>query len=132
MTKEPELEVVVTEKPVTPTPEEDGPTTPSGKNRRRPRGSDDDDQDEDAAKRRDRDAHPAVVVHENVVRRAINLKTGEEEIEVLDAGELAVKSFSRSPAPNRRVGEPDDHNGQSWASFGEEAAAPDETSPLLA
>ena len=54
VTKEPELEVVVTEKPVTPTPEEDGPTTPSGKNRRRPRGSDDDPQDEDAAKRRDR------------------------------------------------------------------------------
>ena len=43
------------------------------------------------------------MVHENVVRRAINLKTGEEEIEVLDAGELAVKSFSRSPVPNRTV-----------------------------
>ena len=36
--------------------------TPRGKNRRRPRGSDD-DQDEAAAKRRDRGAHPAVVVH---------------------------------------------------------------------
>ena len=97
---EPELNVVVKEKPFTPTPEEDGPMTPRGKSRRRPRGSDD-DQDEAAAKRRDRGAHPSVVVHENVVRRAVNLETGEEEIEVLDAGELAIKRFSKRPARNR-------------------------------
>ena len=96
---EPEIEVVKA-KPFTPTPEEDGPTTPRGKNRRRSRGSDD-DQDEAAAKRRDRGAHPAVVVHENVVRRAVNLETGEEEIEVLDAGELAIERFSKRPARNR-------------------------------
>ena len=58
VTEEPEIKVVVTETPFTPTTEEDGPTTPSGKNRRRPRGSSDDDQDEKAAKRRDRGGSP--------------------------------------------------------------------------
>ena len=53
---EPEFDVVVKEKPFTPVPGEDGPTTPRGKNRRRPRGSDDGPQDEAAAKRRDRRA----------------------------------------------------------------------------
>ena len=51
----------------------------------------------------DRGAHPKVVVHENVVGRAVNLETGQEEIEVLDAGELAVERYSRSPARNRTV-----------------------------
>ena len=35
------------------------------------------------------------------MRRAVNLETGEEEIEVLDAGELAVARYSRGPARNR-------------------------------
>ena len=43
------------------------------------------------------------MVHENVVGRSVNLETGREEIEVLDAGELAVERFSRSPARNRIV-----------------------------
>ena len=46
---------------------------------------------------------PRVVVHENVVRRSVNLETGREEIEVLDAGELAVEHFSQRPARNRTV-----------------------------
>ena len=50
-------------------------------------------------KRRDRGAHPAVVVHENVVRRAVNLETGEEEIEVLDAGELAIERLFKASRP---------------------------------
>ena len=52
----------------------------------------------DVTPRRNQGAHPKVVVHENVVRRSVNLETGEEEIEVLDVGELAVERFSRSPA----------------------------------
>ena len=43
-------------------------------------------------------AHSKVGVHENVVRRSVNLEIGREEIEVLDAGELAVKRFSKRPA----------------------------------
>ena len=31
--------------------------------------------------------------------RSVNLETGREEIEVLDAGELAVERFSQRPAP---------------------------------
>ena len=57
----------------------------------------------DVTPRRDQGTHPKVVVHENVVRRSVNLETGEEEIEVLDAGELAAERFSRSPARNRTV-----------------------------
>ena len=134
VTEEPEIKVVVTETPFTPTTEEDGPTTPSGKNRRRPRGSSDDDQDEKAAKRRDRDAHPVVVVHENFVRRAVNLETGKEEIEIPGRRRDEDRPLLAEPRPqpNRPVGEPDDHNGQPGARFGETAEAPDETSPLLA
>ena len=43
------------------------------------------------------------MVPENVVRRSVNLETGQEEIEVLDAGELAVERFSKRPARNRIV-----------------------------
>ena len=43
------------------------------------------------------------MVHENVVRRSVNLKTGEELIEVVDAVELAVERFSKRPARNRTV-----------------------------
>ena len=46
-------------------------------------------------------AHSKVGVHENVVRRSVNLEIGREEIEVLDAGELAVERFSKRPARNR-------------------------------
>ena len=44
-----------------------------------------------------------VVVHENVVRHSVNLETGQEEIEVLATGELAVERFSRRSARNRTV-----------------------------
>ena len=43
------------------------------------------------------------MVHEKVVRPAGNMETGEEEIEVLDAGELAVERFSKRPTRNRTV-----------------------------
>ena len=43
------------------------------------------------------------MVHENVVRRSVNLETGKEEIEVLDAGDLAVERFLKRPARNRTV-----------------------------
>ena len=73
-------------------------------NRRRPRSPSDAPQDRvDATPRSDRAAHPRVVVHENVVRRSVNLETGQEEIEVLATGELAVERFSRRPARNRTV-----------------------------
>ena len=48
-------------------------------------------------------AHSKVVVHENVVRRSVNPETGRKEIEVLDAGDLAVERFSQRPARNRTV-----------------------------
>ena len=68
----------------------------------RPRLRSDTDQDsEDATPRSDRAAYPRVVVHENVVRRSVNLETGEEEIEVIDPGELAIERFSKRPARNR-------------------------------
>ena len=43
------------------------------------------------------------MVHENVVRRSVNLETGQEELEVLGAGELTVERFSKRPARNRIV-----------------------------
>ena len=43
------------------------------------------------------------MVHENVVRRSVNLETGQEEIEVVAAGEVAVERFSKRPARNRTV-----------------------------
>ena len=74
------------------------------RNRRRPRSPSDAPRDRvDATPRSDRAAHPRVVVHENVVRRSVNLETGQEEIEVLATGELAVERFSRRPARNRTV-----------------------------
>ena len=77
------------------------------KNRPRPRLRSDADQDsEDATPRSNRAAQPRVVVHENVVRRSVNLETGKEEIEVLDAGDLAVERFSQRPARNRTVSSP--------------------------
>ena len=102
---ETKLEIVT--KPFVPTPEEASPTktvTQLPKNRRRPRSSSDAPQDRvDATLRRDRGAHPKVVVPENVVPRSVNLVTGKEEIEVLDAGELAVERSSKRPARNRIV-----------------------------
>ncbi len=74
------------------------------KNRRRPRSPSDAPQDRvDATQRSDRAAHPRVMAHENVVRRSVNLETGKEEIEVLDAGDLAVERFLKRPARNRTV-----------------------------
>ena len=73
-------------------------------NRPRPRLRSDAPRDRvDATPPTDRAAHPRVVVHENVVRRSVNLETGQEEIEVLATGELAVERFSRRPARNRTV-----------------------------
>ena len=43
------------------------------------------------------------MVHENVVRCSIDLETGEELIEVVDAVELGVERFSKRPARNRTV-----------------------------
>ena len=91
--------------PFVATPEET--VTQPLKNRPRPRLRSDADQDsEDATPRSNRAAQPRVVVHENVVRRSVNLETGQEEIEVLDAGDLAVERFSQRPARNRTVSSP--------------------------
>ena len=91
--------------PFVATPEET--VTQPLKNRPRPRLCSDADQDsEDATPRSNRAAQPRVVVHENVVRRSVNLETGQEEIEVLDAGDLAVERFSQRPARNRTVSSP--------------------------
>ena len=102
---ETKLEIVT--EPFVPTPEEASPTktvTQLPKTRRRPRSSSDAPQDRvDATPRRDRGAHPKIVVPENVVPRSVNLVTGKEEIEVLDAGELAVERSSKRPARNRIV-----------------------------
>ena len=97
---------IVTE-PFVPTPEEASPAKivkQPLKNRRRPRSPSDTPQDRvDATPRSDRAAHPRVMVHENVVRRSVNLETGKEEIEVVAAGEVAVERFCRRPARNRTV-----------------------------
>ena len=102
---ETKLEIVT--EPLVLTPKEASPTTivkQPLKNRPRPRLRSDADQDSvDATPRRDRGAHPKVLVHENVVGRSVNLETGREEIEVLDAGDLAVERFSQRPARNRTV-----------------------------
>ena len=94
--------------PLVPTPEETAAppktVTQPLKNRRRPRSPSDAPQDRvDATQRSDRAAHPRVMAHENVVRRSVNLETGKEEIEVLDAGDLAVERFLKRPARNRTV-----------------------------
>ena len=118
---EPELDVVVKEKPFTPMPEEDGPTTPGGKNRRRPRGSDD-DQDEDAAKRRDRRA---------AFRQPGDRRGGDRGPGRRRAGGRALFAGSR-PQPQLSVGEQDDHDGRTGPRFDATAEAPQETSPVLA
>ena len=102
---ETKLEIVT--EPFVPTPEEASPAKivkQLPKNRRRPRSPSDTPQDRvDATPRSDRAAHPKVMVHENVVRRSVNLETGKEEIEVVAAGEVAVERFSKRPARNRTV-----------------------------
>ena len=104
-THDTKLEIVA--EPFVPTPKEAIPAKIVKqllKHRRLPRSPSDAPQGRvDATPRRDRGAHPKVVVHENVVRRSVNLETGKEEIEVLDAGVLAVERFSKRPARNRTV-----------------------------
>ena len=120
---EPELDVVVKEKPFTPMPEGGRPDDAQGQ--------------EIGGGLAETTTTPRTKTPRSegtVVRRSVNLETGEEEIEVLDAGELAVARYSRGPGPQPQlsVGEQDDHDGRTGPRFDATAEAPQETSPVLA
>ena len=71
------------------------------------------------------------MVHENVVRRSVNLETGQEELEVLGAGELTVERFSKRPARNRIVqSQRHYHGGRAGPSQHTTPAAAHETSSM--
>ena len=119
---EPEIEVVKA-KPFTPTPEEDGPTTPQGqespeasRKRRRPPG------------RRRREAKGPSCGAPSTwrpARRRSRSWTPES---------WRSRAYSRGPGPQPQlsVGEQDDHDGRTGPRFDATAEAPQETSPVLA